>query len=421
MGNAMETMRSDSATEKNTIKSVFESVAKDLKIDKALIKRIHDFEREFVNRNDEHIGFFGGNLLGVDRPRFKSSDWNNWFDEIVGLDDVELRSKLISLPSVVPTAIVINDVMNNTCMWLVHKIYNSNLSSEDKHNGMIDTLLIFQYKIITSKIANDFKFAANKEVAMATYASLSKKYSLKQHGSWGKVLIARAEEIISPNSIHLKTIQRFDNDKKVQYMISDCQGRVKDLVKNQWNAINEVKANDAKIVSQGNTIAVDGEEVLRDLKRNLLTYRNYIQSIVHTPNDFIKSQVFDVVCASMVTMSPTLLDKTLNYVSDQIRKDKTGLIDRLLNEAMIHAFDVLHREKEGRVKNIDLATLVIKLRGVYMSSRSTDTTLLALREDADKVTALALKTKNASALAAVRTGLLLYIVTRAFAMNHYSS
>jgi len=402
------------------IKSVFAKVAKDLKIDKDLIKRIHDFEREFVNRNDEHIGFFGGNLLGVDRPRFKPADWNNWFDDIVGLDDVELRNLLGNLPSTVATATVINDVMNISCMWLVHAIYNSNLSSEDKHRGMIDTLLIFQYKIITSKIANDFKYAANKEMAMAAYASLSKKYSLKQHGNWGKVLLARAEEIISPNSIHLKTIQKFDNDKKVQYFISDCQGRVRDLIKNQWTAINEVKANEVRIVSQGNTIAVDGEEVLRDLKRSLITYRNYIHTVSYNTDDFIKAQVFDVVCNVMITMSPQFLDKTLRYVVEHVRKDTTGLIDRLLNETMIHAFDVLHKEKEGRVKNIDLGTLVLKLKGVYMSSRSTDPTLLELREDADKVAALALKTKNASALAAVRTGLLLYIVTRAFAMNHYS-
>src|SRR5690606_16040062 len=210
------------------IKSVFEEHASGLKIDKALIKRIHEYEREFVNRNDDHIQFFGGNLLGVERPRFKSSDWNNWFDNVLMIDDVALRSDLHSLPTIDPSFVVTSDVMYLSCVWLVHAIFNSNLSANDKQQGMIDTLLIFQYKAITSKIAHDFKYSVNREVALATYAALSKKFYIKKYGTWGKVLLARAEDIISRNSIHYQAIKYFDKDKKITDMVSDVQGRVRE-------------------------------------------------------------------------------------------------------------------------------------------------------------------------------------------------
>src|SRR5690606_11928835 len=194
---------------------------------------------------------------------------------------------------------------------------------------------------------------------------------------------------------------------------------VREMIKNQWATLNKVRTSDTKIVNATNTTVVEGEEVLKDMKRSLLTYRNYITSIIATKENFIKAPLFDAICASMLTMSPQHLQQALEYMSTHYSKD--AMVEKIVSEAMIHAFDVLRREKEGKIKNIDLSWFIIKLRGVYMSSRSTDPTLLALRDLTDKLCKVATKTKNVSALAAVRTGVLLYIVARAFSMKHYSS
>lgn len=46
----------------STIREVFEQEMKHLKIDLKLVKTISQFERHFVNKNENHIAFLGGNL-----------------------------------------------------------------------------------------------------------------------------------------------------------------------------------------------------------------------------------------------------------------------------------------------------------------------------------------------------------------------
>ena len=65
--------------------------------------------------------------------------------------------------------------------------------------------------------------------------------------------------------------------------------------------------------------------------------------------------------------------------------------------------------------------MLSRLRGVYMSSRSTDPILIDLRERTEKIVEIATNNKNPSNLASTRTGVLLYIVLRTFTMKHYAN
>mgnify|MGYP000662071918 CR=1 FL=1 len=53
-----------------TIKGVFERVCEHVKFDVALAQRVIEFQIAFVNKNEEHMAFFGGNLTGVHVVRF---------------------------------------------------------------------------------------------------------------------------------------------------------------------------------------------------------------------------------------------------------------------------------------------------------------------------------------------------------------
>ena len=403
----------------HTIKEVFDKVASNLVVDAALIQRIHLFERQFTHRNQDHIEFFGGNLLGVERVRFLAKDWNDLFDTIFEIDDNELRIQLHALPSVNKSHIVASDVLNLTFVWIVHRIWNSKLSNTLKHQGMIDTLLIFQYKVLTSKLANDFKFLANKELMTTVYASLSKKFYIKQYGSWGALLRARAEDVISDMSIHHNTIVKFDKDKAVQYMVTDIQGRIRDIVKNHWDLINEIKNSDRIITNLSSTIETEDGTAVRDLQRGLTIYRTYIQSIVGEPTNFIKDPLMTMVSHALKTMSPTFLKDALYYISENYGMDD-GLIEKMVDEVMIHAIEFLHTEYKGSMATPDLAHIISKLRGMYQSSRSTDPTLLDLRVLIDKVITRRLKGRSEASIAAVRVGVALYIVLRALTKKHFT-
>jgi hypothetical protein len=92
----------------------------------------------------------------------------------------------------------------------------------------------------------------------------------------------------------------------------------------------------------------------------------------------------------------------------------------LLDDTLVHSFTYLQANTTLVRSTHDLPGILSKLRGTYTSSRSTDPTLLALREKAEQVAKLATGNKNSNTLAALRTGLLLYICLRTYTMHYYS-
>lgn len=399
------------------IKSVFDETCKNVKADMTLSKRIHKYAASFRNKNADHVEFFGGNLLGVHPVRFKTSDKFEWFDDVLSIDDELVKSQIIQLPTIDPEWVRGTDTMNLSCVWLTHKFFNSTLNQKEKEKAMLDCLMVFHYKLITSLMAHNFKYQADPDVALAVYSALSKKYALKQYGSWQAMLEARCKDIIAKDSIHYKTIKDFNDDGEIQYMITDVQGRLRAIVKKLWAVFAEVRAQDAKILTTSGKIEIDGAMVVRDMSRNFTPYKRYIHEVVNDHSRFIKPELVEVIGNAMHTMPEKLLGDALKYLVEHYHNDKNVI--PYLDEVLEHAFDFLHAEQTAFMRNSDIATLVSKLRAVYMSSRSTDPSLLRMRELSEQIVKKAVKSKNTTVIASVRTGLSLYVVLRTFAMQHY--
>ena len=235
------------------IKSVFAEATHHLPIDKELIRKIKTYAIYFVNKNQDHIAFFGGNLLGVQVIRFKEEDKNRWYDDILDLDEYYLRDELHSLDKINPEFKVSSDAFYLSCAALANAIYNSpHLSSSEKETGMINAFMIMQYKMITSIMVNYFPYPADPGVAAATYAALSMKFSLKIYGTWNKLLEARSKDIISTSSIHYKTITEMNDDTAVIYLLSDIKTRLNHIVKVMRGVFETVRQNKSKFINRWN-------------------------------------------------------------------------------------------------------------------------------------------------------------------------
>lgn len=403
------------------IKSVFDKEAKNsnFKVDKALLGRIYRFEREFVTRNRDHVEFFSGNLLGVERVKFLNRDIDRWWDDVLQIDDISLKERLYSLNTVNPNHNVGGDATYLSFVWLAHTILNSSLSSKDKHDGMINTFMIFQFKAITSKISWDFKLSpADRDVAIATYSTLSKKFDLKQAGSWYEWLKGRAEDIISPQGIHYKTLQKMETDKAVIYVATDTQGRIRESLKNMRDKFDMVLKSDAKLAARAATIKGEDGDEIRDLNRWSSEYKNYIKSIVPDERSLIKEELIEIISAGMHTMNPDHMVSALKYISDRFGRDRT--VDNYVDELVVHFFSFMTRDKELMAKRKDIGFIIAKIRGVYMSSRSTDPALLSLRKLGNQITAKSVRSRSSSARISARTGTMLYIILRMLAKDHYA-
>lgn len=420
--NAMAALEaaSNNASTQPCIRSIFEENTKGLKIDQALAKKIAQYKTNLIRRNRDHAAFFGGNLLGVQIVRFQDVDVEDWFD-LIGVDELILQEQIHALPTVNPEFIVSSNIMNQSCIYLVYKFNNSSLPLSIKREAMMDVLIILQIKFITSLLFRYFRYPADRALAEATYASLSNKFAIKEHGTWLRVLEARAADCISPKSIHLAAINRMDPDYSVINMLNDMQGRIRSYVKNVYAVMEQVRLSGGKISTISSTIVGhDGEEILRDSTKGIATYTQYIKNIVSDKRSFIREELLSIVCDVMKSAPERFVLAALEHISDNYYKRDHKDINTILEKTLVHAFHYLSGNKQVVRANTDLESMLVRLHGAYTSSRSQDEYLLEMRTLTEKVIRPAVKTKTTSVVAAVRTAVLLYIVLRTYTKRHYT-
>lgn len=407
------------------IKAIFDGTCKHVVADKALALKIHRYVVDFINRNPEHSQFFGGNLTGVQVVRFVESDKNRWFDEILDADEHELREQVEKLAVVQGQDGVFNvagDVLNQSCVWLCHKFFNAtNMSLTDRQQTIQDILLALQFKFLTSRLYRHFKFPADRASAEATYAKLSNKFSIKVYGTWLKVLEARCSDIMANSSTHFNAISKMNDDVGVVRMLNDIQGRIRDMLKNIYGKYLEVKASAERISASSSVVEFDGVEVLKDRSKGLATYTNYMNSVVGDKNSFIRDELLKVVQDIFPSAPPKHIFRTLEYISANYLRTRSDDIAKLIDMTMVHSFGYLEKNRQTIQAGVNLPKLLERLRGVYTSSRSTDPDLMELRRFTESIVRKAIETKTDSVIASVRTAVLLYIVSRAYTMRHWSN
>jgi hypothetical protein len=393
-----------------------------VEINTALIREVHLYERGIVNANEDHIAFFGGNLMGVHPMRFKTSDRETWLNDIVKMDEIDIEDLLRQVKSLDPNWVRANDVMNLSCLWLAHRFYtDTKLTTAQREQGAVSALLVMQYKFLGSLMAHYFPYPADEATMQAAYAELSRKYALKAAGSWSALLEQRAKEILSSRSVHAKVIQDFSSDTGIIYAVGDIQGRLREMVKSMCAVFYRVKELGSKIRTDKASFDVDGELITRDKSRHYTSLINYLNDVVDDKASFIKPELIDLVGDAMHTMSPKLLQQTLEWVSINYRVKGHENLEELVKETLLFAFDLISSDRTLYAKNSGLTPLITKLRSLYMASRMSDTTLLNTKDISEWVVSQSINTKNASVVASVRTGLQLYIVIRALAKNYYQN
>ncbi len=403
------------------VKSALDALMPNLQFDKDLAVRLQRYKQEFINRNRDHAAFFGGNLLGVQTVRFVPQDVNNWFDNILDADEEAIREAIHKSPGINKDWHVSSNPMNVTCLWLVHRIFRSSMPAELKTQAMTDTLLILQIKMVTSIMFNFFKkYPASPEVAEATYAALNMKFILKEQGSWLALLTYRAESILSRNSPLYDAISSFTPNKRIIEALNSIHGALKGYIRKIRQVMGTVLVSGGKISATSAAVNANGEEILRDKTRGPMTYTNYLKSIISDKNSFIREELFHIVTKVMPSAQPRYLRASLEFISANYFRAPHKDIERMINLAMLHSHAYLAQSRLTMRSNVDLGEIMIELKGAYTSSRSRDSDLLELREITERVIRGSVDSKTESVVASVRTGVLLYIVSRAYAMNHYS-
>eukprot|EP00493_Phyllostaurus_siculus_P016240 UN16486 len=121
-----------------------------------MCKRVINYSKSIASRG-EHLSFFGGNLMGVERIRWYDNDRDRWFDEVLQIDEAYLQECIHSVKAVNKDWKVAGDAFNLSVVWFIHKCIDE-LNPRDKivHEAMVEALVMLQFRFLSSIYSHYF-------------------------------------------------------------------------------------------------------------------------------------------------------------------------------------------------------------------------------------------------------------------------
>ena len=387
---------------------------KHVKFDQRLARSIYEYQIKWLNTKREYLEFFGGNLLGVQVIHFKTADVIKFFD-MLDVDYEAVKVDTLRTKTVNPSFKVQSDTLNITLMYVLHRfITASGISDTVRKRVCHDLALIFFYRCIAALLSGYFHYPADPKVAQAAYARLSGKYLIKQLGSWHKVMEYRAEYLTSHEK-HMNALRLFSQDVEVLYVISDSQGSIRSLVKYYYAEFKDAHDSNDRIYSSGATVAdLDGDGFTKELTHGVSGQVEYIKQVVLDKHSFVKDDLVSVIYKLNQNSSTRMIHLTLVYICDHYYDTKLHAeIDELITKTIIHSFHVLSDNKHRLTFN-DYPKMLVTLKNLHLSTRSSDEDLLRIREICTKLVKASAGTHvSDSLLLSTRTAVVLYIFLRA--------
>lgn len=386
---------------------------------RALIKKLSDFANGFVNKNEDHINFFGSNFTGVYSIYFTSLDKNELFIDVLGnVDDAAIRKEIRNIEAVGGTWVVATEPVTTVCMYLVHSFLRSGLPEREIKEGCLACGRIIHYKFLSSLTNRYFPYNVKEELALATYTALSRKFTLKQEGTWFKTVDKRVNDLLYNQTSWLNEIMAYGPDDNLVKMFSDMQIRMRSMIKNIAEVTYRLHDEGVGIDSGSIQISTDDGLKIMDVTRLQGGYESYILQLISEPRALIKPELVTLISKAITTMpEPPLYEVLLDVSRRSLEKDRK--IDKFVKDVMLYVFTYLHEEGKGDRALGNLTELIEKLKALITASKTSNSAVISLRKEADAIVKKGCKSRSASALSGLRTGLILYIIIRTFTRNHY--
>lgn len=400
---------------KITLLDVFDELFASIKFDQKLAKDIYRFQLAFVNKNRDHLEFFGGNLLGVQVVRFTDADNNKFFDEVINVDRITLEDRLSEVSDIYQDNSIISDIFNLTCMYLIHRFITTlDCNDKVKHRAQYDSAMLFFMRSTAALLSYNFKYPTDPKIAQVAYANLSNKFLIKKLGSWAKVLDYRSSDLIDPEGIHYKTLKRFDNDLAIAYAITDSKDRIKDMIKNYNQEFYKVHESGESI---GTTSAVfndlEGEETVKEKTKSIERTVQLIRNNISDINSFINDKHISIISQINKNTSFKMIKQTLTYMCEAYNSTDNKLIDEFISLVIIYNHHLLLVNNLSNSK--DYPKVLIELKNLYLSTRNEDIDLQVIRDLGYKIVKKSSKSKlSDSIILSTRTSIILYLAIKVF-------
>lgn len=389
------------------------------KFDKAKLTAIISTYHDFIMKNDNHVSFFGGVLIGVYPIRFMDEDREHLVDTICEIVDYDSMSEeLWDLPEIERKRHVSGNPLNYLYPWLMYQVKNCSVDNKIKERALEGVLNLFQIKFMTGIDKHFFKYRANEAVAQAMYEGLSNKSLIKKLGSWRAVIEYRSQYFMGRKSKYLEVINFQKDNTRVVELVNDMQGRAKKSYINLASAFHDAKDAEAKIMSQGSYQTIDGEKTLREFESNISKYVSGIKDILEDNNDFIKDELIEETIRIIETSSETNLRSTLLFISDNIGGSKKLDMTPEIEAMVLYIFSFI---RKSGLRASDIPAVIGKLKNIFRSHKSSHDAVVNVKEKMGYVVSKAIKARHENTRSATKVAALLYLSLRILSIPYYNS
>lgn len=354
------------------MKSIKEALSSEIsiKVDVSLYKDFQKYVMGIYTRDDDHVKFLTGNLIGIHTPYFFKTDENYFWDSIMEVDKVDLSREFHHPETIVHKEWnIAGDLMNNAMAWLIHLILNSkDLNAKEKEAFAKEVLVLFQYKFLTSKIFRDYGLGANPATAAAAYDSLPRHFLIKKCDSWMEYFRYRADlmwEGEGKRKDMMGHLKSYDNDVDITNVVNGIANNMNTMIK-AYNARFYALHEEGRGISSSSSITLDSEGVenAADVSGGMAKYMRLIDSRISIKNEFYSDDILGAIL-DITTARRSKVHQLLAETIDNYGRDKD--IDGFITNGCIFAFTQLF--DEGIVVH-DIAQVVNFLLGKLSARRS---------------------------------------------------
>ena len=404
-----------------SLADVFDRHFEHVKFDKSLARGVYEYQLFIATKNQDHIQFFGSALLGVQTLRLLPREILRFFDRTIGVDYSSLERDIRKLDTIYQENSITADIFNLTLMYMIHRFYQTpHLTDKMRLRGAFDVAMIFCYRTVIALTNNYFHYNADPKVAQAAYANMSNKNLIKTLGSWKKLCEYRAEAMVDPNGLNYERLSMFNDDLVITGVISDSQGRFKDVFRIYYDEFDRVHSSGESIgVNTATIVDADGDVVLREKTKGTESLINYARSILNDPHGFIDHDLITVAADMSSNSSYSKIKSVLEWMAHAYTDPKWNKkIDKFVVDVIVQSCYYIDKNVPIN-KRRDWSFILKTLKDLFLSTRSMDPSLLSIREQGAELIVSQNKGISDSLMTATRTAVILYIMLRV--MTGYES
>ncbi len=390
------------------IKDTFKHHIK-IEFNTTLYNKLKAYRINWMQKSDDYIEFLGSNLTGVQPIRFSTQDEDMLFIDILNVDQSNLKYDVFKTKGIYKNRKVTSNAFYLTIVYIMHEFLHSKAIGKNRDDVLKELYYIFAYKAISSLITHNFKYNVDPSIAKAVVERLNNRFHLKKYGSWQEVFELRSLDIIPPNGLHAKRLYTLSTDDSGR-IISDMQGRLRDMIKGIYTVLIDVKEKNEKIVSTSSLDITEDGVGIKETSNRPDIYIRYVKSIVNIRNDFINDDIVYLVISMFKNVNRDDLVKTLEYISNTDIKEKDYILDSVINSTISY----LNNKNINGDYQKKMYDVIKYCKSYYTSSSAKDKDIVEVRKLLNSICITATKKKSKWIISTVVITTMVYIIVRSF-------